>query len=62
MGPILQGFVEPGKPAPFGTKASSLVEGGTKNGQAKVTFVDSPSLTFAAARPSTSPHGVARRR
>ena len=49
MGPIVQGFVEPGKPAPFGAKASSRVEGGTKNGQAKVTFVDSPALTFAGA-------------
>ena len=47
MGPIVEGFVEPGKPAPFGATASSRVEGGTKNGQAKVTFVDSPALTFA---------------
>jgi ATP-dependent exoDNAse (exonuclease V) beta subunit len=47
MAPIVQGFVEPGTPAPFGAKASSRVEGGTKNGQAKVTFVDSPALTFA---------------
>jgi ATP-dependent exoDNAse (exonuclease V) beta subunit len=40
--------VEPGKAAPFGAKASSLVAGGTKKGQAKVTFVDSPALTFVA--------------
>ena len=49
MAPIIQGFVEPGQPAPFGATASSRVEGGTKNGKAKVTFVDSPSLTFAGA-------------
>ena len=49
MAPIVQGFVEPGKPAPFGATASSRVEGGTKNGKAKVTYVDSPSLTFAGA-------------
>jgi ATP-dependent helicase/nuclease subunit A len=49
MGPIVQGFVEPGKPAPFGARASTLVEGGTKNGQAKVTFVDSRALTLAGA-------------
>ena len=49
MAPIVQGFVEPGKPAPFGATASSRVEGGTKNGKAKVTFVDSPALTFAGA-------------
>jgi ATP-dependent exoDNAse (exonuclease V) beta subunit len=49
MSPIVQGFVEPGKPAPFGAKASTLVEGGTKNGKARVTFVDSPALTFAGA-------------
>ncbi len=35
MAPILEGFVQPGKPIPFGKKASGLV-----------TFVDSPSLTF----------------
>jgi len=34
---------------PFGARATAMREGGTKRGQAEVTFFDSPKLTFDAA-------------
>ena len=47
MGPIVQGFVEPGKP-PVRRQPRAESRAGPER-QAKVTFVDSPALTFADA-------------
>jgi ATP-dependent exoDNAse (exonuclease V) beta subunit len=46
MSSIIEGVIQPNRPVPFGRKASSLVEGGTKNGRAKIAFGDTPSLTY----------------
>ena len=53
--PALQALLPPGDAVPFGGRATMMREGGTRRGQAELSFFDSPRMRFDVAASAPTP-------